>query len=188
MNSIEEKIEEKDKGNMGKSEKQIEITRAVTDDIPKIMNLMERSLSLAPDQSWYAADSEEFVREHVSERGFILKAVAGEEIAGFLLVRYPGKDSDNLGSYTGLDETGKQLVAHMESAAVDPAFRGMGIQKKLMAQGEECIKNTKYKYLMGTAHPENKFSVNNFLKLGYEIIAEDKKYGGYPRYVFLKKR
>ena len=37
------------------------------------------------------------------------------------------------------------------------------------------------------AHPENIYSVNNFLQLDYEIVAEDNKYGGLPRYVFYKK-
>ena len=40
---------------------------------------------------------------------------------------------------------------------------------------------------MGTAHPENIYSVNNFLQLDYEIVAEDNKYGGRPGYVFFKK-
>ena len=56
-----------------------------------------------------------------------------------------------------------------------------------MAEGEKNLKDTQYKYLMGTAHPENIYSVNNFLQLDYEIVAEDNKYGGRPGYVFFKK-
>lgn len=168
-------------------EKEIKIVWAVKEDIPMIMKIMDTAFSLVPDESWYCTDSEYFVRRHIEEKGFTLKAVVDDEIAGFLTIRFPKDEADNLGDYVKLSEEEKRYVAHMESAAVLPSYRGMGIQKKLMAWGEEIIQKTEYKYLMGTAHPENVFSVNNFLKLGYEIVAEDEKYGGYPRYVFFKR-
>ena len=71
-------------------------------------------------------------------------------------------------------------MAHMESAAVSPDYRGYKLQRCLMDEGEKILKDTQYKYLMGTAHPENIYSVNNFLQLDYEIVAEDNKYGGLP--------
>ena len=70
---------------------------------------------------------------------------------------------------------------------VDEEFRGKGLQKSLMEVAEEQLKFLGYHWLMGTAHPENVYSVSNFRKLGYEIVAEDLKYGGLPRYVFCKK-
>ena len=75
----------------------------------------------------------------------------------------------------------------VETAAVRPKYCGQGIQKSLMRQGEELLKGTSFRYLMGTAHPDNTYSVNNFLKLEYEIIDEARKYGGLPRYVFCKE-
>lgn len=170
-----------------KTDEEIKIVKATGEDVPTIMDIMDTVLSLVPDKSWYCTDGEDFMRRHIEEKGFTLKAVVDDETAGFLTVRFPGDDSDNLGDYINLPKEEKQYVAHMESAAVLPSYRGMGIQKKLMVQGEEFVRKTEYKYLMGTAHPDNVFSVNNFLKLEYEIVAEDEKYGGYPRYVFLKK-
>ena len=78
-------------------------------------------------------------------------------------------------------------MSHMEIAMVDEEFRGRGLQKELMKTAEEHLKFLGYHWLMGTAHPENVYSVNNFRKLGYEIVAKDLKYGGLPRYVFCKK-
>lgn len=168
-------------------EKEIQIVRAVKEDVPMIMHIMDTAFSLVPDKSWYCTDDENFMQQHIEEKGFVLKAIVDGEMAGFLVVRFPKNEADNLGSYADLPEKEMQYVAHMESAAVLPAYRGMGIQKKLMEEGEELVRKSGYRYLMGTAHPENTFSVHNFQKLGYEIIAEDRKYGGYPRYIFLKK-
>lgn len=169
---------------MNDGEREVKIEYATMDDLPVIMNIMHTALESVENKSWYAVDSEEFVGKCIEGQGFTLKAVVRENIAGFLTVRYPWKEDDNLGDYIGLSDEEKMYVAHMESAAVLPEYRGLRIQNKLMAKGFELLKDTEYKYVMGTAHPENIFSVNNFKKLGYEIVADVKKYGGLRRYVF----
>ena len=165
----------------------IEICYAKEEDVPDIMSVMDISCQLARDASWYCADDDNYVRKHLHENGFILKAEAEGRLAGFLIVRFPKNANDNLGSYVRLTKEEMQYVAHMESAAVSPDYRGYKLQRCLMDEGEKILKDTQYKYLMGTAHPENIYSVNNFLQLDYEIVAEDNKYGGLPRYVFYKK-
>lgn len=164
--------------------KEVQIEYATLDDLTTIMQIMHTALELVEDKSWYAVDGEEFVRKCIEGQGFTLKALVEGNIAGFLTIRYPWKEEDNLGDYIGLSEEEKMFVAHMESAAVLPEYRGLRIQNKLMAKGFELLKETDYKYVMGTAHPDNIFSVNNFQKLGYEIVADVKKYGGLRRYVF----
>ena len=164
--------------------REVKIEYATLEDLPIIMHIMHTALGLVEDKSWYAVDGEEFVAKCIEGQGFTLKAIVDEKIAGFLTVRYPWKEDDNLGDYIGLSENEKMYVAHMESAAVLPEYRGLRIQNQLMAKGFELLKETEYKYVMGTAHPDNVFSVNNFLKLGYEIVADVKKYGGLRRYVF----
>ena len=149
------------------------------------MSIMDIACQLARDASWYSADDENYVRKHLHENGFILKAKADGCLAGFLIVRFPKDAGDNLGSYVRLTKEQRQYVAHMESVAVSPDYRGNKLQRCLMAEGEKNLKDTQYKYLMGTAHPENIYSVK--AKLDYEIVAEDNKYGGRPGYVFFKK-
>lgn len=164
--------------------REVKIEDATLNDLSEIMNIMHTALGLVEDKSWYAVDGEEFVAKCIEGQGFTLKAMVDGNMAGFLTIRYPWKDDDNLGDYIGLSEEEKMFVAHMESAAVLPKYRGLRIQNQLMARGFERLKETEYKYVMGTAHPDNVFSVNNFLKLGYEIVADVKKYGGLRRYVF----
>lgn len=165
-------------------DREVKIEYAKLKDLPVIMDIMNKALELVEDKSWYAVDSEEFVRNCIENQGFTLKAIVEDNVAGFLTVRYPWKDDDNLGDYIGLSEDEKMFVAHMESAAVLPEYRGLRIQNQLMAKGLELLLETEYKYVMGTAHPDNVFSVNNFYKLGYEVVADVKKYGGLRRYVF----
>ena len=51
---------------------------------------------------------------------------------------------------------------------------------------EEIAKEKQTPILCATASPYNTFSVNNFLKLGYEVKKDKLKYGGLRRYVLMK--
>lgn len=175
-------------GAAGSADIDIKICCADKGDVPKIAEIMEETYRQMEHPDWFCTDDEEFLERHIREEGFILKAETEGEIAGFLVVRYPDGAKDNLGSYLNFSEKEKSLVAHMESAAVRSIYRGNGIQKRLMAAGENMLWEKGYRCIMGTAHPDNRYSVNNFLKLGYEIVAEDLKYGGLRRYIFCRRR
>ena len=136
--------------------------------------------------SWFCTDDEEFIKRHISKEGFIIKAVYKDKIAGYLLIRFPKGADDNLGSYLNLSDPQLLNVAHMESTAVLPEFRGMHILKKLLENAEAYLKINNYKYYMATVHPDNIFSLNNFLSLGYKIVVTTKKYGGLLRHVLCK--
>ena len=84
--------------------REVKIEYATLADLPVIMNIMHKALELVEDKSWYAVDSEEFVGKCIEGQGFTLKALVEGELAGFLTVRYPWMDDDNLGDYIGLSE------------------------------------------------------------------------------------
>ena len=94
---------------------------------------------------------------------------------------------ENLGSYLEPDDSQLSLVAHMEIAMVRSSYRGNGLQKKLMEAAEEQLRSAGFRWLMGTAHPDNVYSVHNFEQLGYKLVTKALKYGGLPRYIFCKK-
>lgn len=98
------------------------------------------------------------------------------------------KNSENLGYDIGLPEAELCSVAHMDTVAVHPNFRGYGLQRLLISQAEEALSKTQYRYLLCTVHPENSFSHSNMEKLGYTYIKQALKYGGLPRCIYLKKR
>ena len=158
------------------AEQTIEISLVKEEEIPVMLELMNTIYQELPDKSWFSMDSEENLIRYMSTSGFALKAqVFGRDGQG------------NHGKYMNLKEKDLERVAHMEIAMVDKKFRGRGLQKKLMEVAEDRLELLGFRWLMGTAHPENVYSVHNFQKLGYEIVAEALKYGGLPRYVFCKE-
>ena len=84
------------------------------------------------------------------------------------------------------DEVQLRKVVCMDTAAVHPDYRGRGIQKRLLETAETYLQGTGERYLLCTIHPENRFSLNNALKQGYEIRRTLEKYGS-VRHVLCKK-
>lgn len=160
-----------------------QILKATKKDIPEIKHIMDTGLASVQDKTWYVVDDVEFLERHVEEEGYILKYMAEDVIAGFLVVRHPGMAEDNLGRYLQKEDK----VTHMESAAVLPKFRGQKIQKKLLQKAEELEKERGTKYLMCTVHPDNIYSAGNLEQLGYGCLLEVEKYGGLKRKIMYKE-
>ena len=130
------------------------IVYAIKGDSAELKKVMEEVVAGLPQKDWYVADDIDFLERHIEDEGYILKCVVEEQIVGFLVVRYPKLAEDNLGQY--LPNRTEELllnIAHMESVAVLPRFRGYKIQKQLLEMAEEIEKNKNTTYLMATPSP-----------------------------------
>lgn len=155
-------------------------------DVPEIYDVMNTVHNNIDSKEYYYADNIDFIKRHISKNGFIIAACTAEKIIGFLIIRFPKNDDDNLGIDIGMLSDELNYVAHMESAAVLPNYRGYGLQKKLIEKAEIILKNQGYKFFMATIHPQNYVSLNNLQELGYKIEMTKKKYGGINRHILLK--
>ena len=166
----------------------MKLTKALPEDTSEIYNIMATAQSLLTDKGWYCVDTEIYIREHIQDhlKGTIFKAVENGEIGAFLLIHLPEMDANHLGHYAGLKQEALSKCAYIDSLAVKPAFRGRHLQCRLMAYGEAYLSATGCCHLFGTVHPENKYSLNNFLKLGYQILTTAQKYGSLPRHILYK--
>ena len=109
------------------------------------------------------------------------------EIAGFFLIHIPGLTEKNLGRSLGLPAEELPAVAHMDSAAVLPAYRGNGLQARLLREAERRLAGGPYSIWMSTVHPDNRYSLANMLAQGYQVAATMKKYGGLDRHILIKR-
>ena len=165
-----------------------EILYATKEDVLEIKNVMEEAVSVLVQKDWYVPDDISFLERHIKEEGYTLKCVIDGNIVAFLIVRYPMFDEDNLGCYLP-NVTDEMLtkVAHIESVAVLPKFRGCKLQKRLLETAEKIEKEKDTKYLMATVHPDNVYSVKNFRNEGFTCLLETEKYGGLRRNILLKE-
>ena len=165
------------------------ILKARSADTDEIFDIMSLAGTLLDDRGWYCIDTKDYILEHITDerQGTVWKAVEDGRIAAFFIIHYPGLCDSNLGHSLYMDQGDLARVAYMDSLAVLPDFRGQGLQYRLMKHGEEQLASTSYCHLMGTVHPDNTYSLNNFLKLGYRIVDTTQKYGSLPRHIMYKK-
>ena len=71
----------------------------------------------------------------------------------------------------------------LAGAAVDPAWRGLGLQRRLIAARQALAPMRAW--LLSTAAPGNLPSWNNLLVQGFQVRALVQRYGGHARYLLL---
>ncbi|MBP3596931.1 MAG: GNAT family N-acetyltransferase [Clostridia bacterium] len=155
-------------------------------DVPEIMNIINVTAENLTKKSMYFVNTKDFIEKHIEENGFSLVAMSKERIAGYLVVRFPKLEPDNLGKHVK-ENIDLNKVVHMESTAVLPEFRNKGIQKLLLVEAEKKLEKTEYCYYMGTVDPENEYSLRTLKGRDYNIIDTADKYGGLKRNIMYKE-
>ena len=174
---------------------EFQIEKMTIRELSEIMEVMENARQSVKKTEWFVSDEEEYVRQVLEGKGFLVGAreAKSRELAGFFMVFYPNTQ-ENLGQYAGL--TGEELgkVVYMDSAAVKEAYRGNGLQGRMLRKAEEVLKEQQkekgqdIQYCMCTVHPDNHSSLHTMEKNGYEIVSRESLYGGLDRYVLCKKQ
>ena len=169
--------------------KHIVIKRAEQADIDAIMELMQEAVDTVKVSDWFLPDNKQYVSDHISDRGFTLKAVnSSNEILGFFIVDFPERSKHNLGYDLNYDDDKICKVAHMDYAVVTSKARGLGLQRRFFEEAEKQLEDTPYEYFLGTVHPDNIYSRTNFLKAGYREARRMSKYGGMQRIIMEKEK
>lgn len=137
-------------------------------------------------KDWFYLDSPDTVREMMTDGTMELWVATddGRIAAAFDILR-PGLASFNYGHDLGLSEDELLQVIHMDTSAVHRNYRGMGLQGKMVHNAEKELSGQGKRILLCTVHPENKYSLNNMLKQGYQIRKRVKKYGS-ERFILRK--
>ncbi len=166
------------------------IEKAVLEDYLIVADVIQSVWQQIQQKDWFVADDSEYTCHMLIEgNGIGYKAFEKDSgaLAGVFLAALPGNGEENLGRDIGLPEMELGKVAHMETIAILPEYRGNGLQHSLMKTAEEELRKQGYRYLMCTVHPENRYSKNNIINQGYQVVLTKEKYGGYVRDILLKK-
>ena len=158
-------------------------------DLPQILHIMNTAYDSMERKDWFVIDTEDYMKEHIAAHGFTMLAIAEDgTIAGFFLIKFPGNTEENLGHLLQYSKDRLVKTVHMDMAAVHPDFRGNHLQSRMLLAAEAELKQNHFSpcSCMATVHPENRFSLNNMLRNGYELQLTASLYGGLPRHVLLK--
>lgn len=166
----------------------ITIKKADYADIDAIMRVME-SAKCSVAQSWFVSDDRDYVDDHIDRNGFVIVAEDRKNgVVGFAMIDSPGMDARNLGTYLGLEGEALLQVAHVDSVAVLPEYRGLHLQERMIRAAEEQLDQMpQYRCRLCTVHPDNVYSRRNLERCGYQFLTTAQKYGGLPRCILYKQ-
>jgi hypothetical protein len=116
----------------------------------------------------------------------VIGVITEDGLIAYSLIRIPGLADDNLGKDLNLPEAEMIKVAHLQAAAVHPAYRGNGLQRKLTFAHLRVIEELGYEHVCCTVSPKNPISLANILSCGLVIDGLRPKMHGWWRYILHK--
>lgn len=168
---------------------EFKIVLASRDDISEIIAIDRLTCKEIVDSDWYSNDcvNREFLNYLIEEAGFVVKVVCNNQIVGFGMAEVKLDSGTSPAFLLHLNDN-ISLCGEIDNILVLPGYRGYGLQRKIMRCLEEkFLSDTSVEILYVTVHPDNIYSLDNCLTLGYQEVMEVSLYGGKRRMV-LKKR
>jgi len=164
----------------------ITIRKGSIADTDRMLQLLHKVKDGMDHDAWFFLDPDEEIRG-MMESGVMQLWLAedGDRVAAIFDYIIPGLNGYNYGYDLGFSEEQLLRVVQMDTAAVDPDYRGMKLQKTLMQRAEQEIREVSGRILLSTIHPDNCYSLNNLLAQDYFIANKVGKYGS-VRYVLRK--
>lgn len=157
------------------------------ENIDEILNLQNEVINLIEDKQIYLASTRDDLLHHFKNGSVILGYVTpSQELISLVIYLKEGYNDSNYGYDIGIEGESLLNIGQIDTVLVKPDYRGNNLQYIMCHLIEDIARETNTSMLCATASPFNPFSVNNLLKLGYEIKADKLKYGGLRRYVLAK--
>ncbi len=156
------------------------------DDLDEIMLLQAYTIAALPDKSVLRNNPRELLAECLQAPNVALGVWDGPVLAAIGVLYFPGDGPDNI---AGLLETpGLTGLPHanFKLCIVRTEYRGRGLQRELGRLLEVHARLAGVRLLCANVSPNNPYSRNNFLALGYTQDRQVIKYG-HPRDLFFKR-
>jgi len=154
------------------------IRKGTVEDTEDLICLLKEVRQGMVNPDWLYLDAPEEVRRTMADGTMQLwVATDGERLAGIFTILIPGLSEENYGYDLGFSEEELLRVVHMDTAAVHPDYRGLGLQKQLMQAAEKYVAEIGERILLTTVHPDNGYSLRNILQQGYTLEKQLPKYG-----------
>ena len=111
---------------------------------------------------------------HLMTRDEFTRAIEGRGKVGFLMsggkkmgiFTFAYDEDDYLKEY----EVDNKNMMILHGVMVKKEYRGMGLQRRILQMAKEDAKRNKTDGIVATVHPDNVYSLRNFLVEGFKII------------------
>jgi hypothetical protein len=153
------------------------------EDLLELQSIIAASL---PCPEIFMLHDDQYLWQILRHDRSVIGVITEEGLIAFSVIRIPGPSHDNLGRDINLPEEEVTKVAHLQAAAVHPAYRGNGLQRKLTFAHLGVIEEMGYQHVCCTVSPKNPVSLRNYLSCGLVIEGLCPKMQGWWRFILHK--
>jgi GNAT superfamily N-acetyltransferase len=150
-------------------------------DVPAIEALHLRAIATLGDPGWARPEATAFFTAVVGQDGFGLGVEANGRLIAYGLVQTRLEPDDS----AALPWPDALAVAKLSGAAVDPDWRGRGLQAALGSERLRQARTRGFRRFLATAAPGNVASWASLLHAGMQIAALGPRYGDLLRYTLV---
>ena len=161
------------------------LRRITVNDLEDVLLLQDEVIASLSDPSLLRKNSEDLLRLALSDNNICLGLYDGDTLAALIMAVDPVPPETDLRTNLRAELDGKAI--DFKLVLVKKEYRGHGIQIALMWIIEKLAYNQGIEYFVSSVSPDNKYSVNNFIKSGYIYDHEEELYGGLLRSVYIKE-
>ena len=161
----------------------IEFRQCLLFDLEAVLELNQRVYDSLVDKSLLRLNSTEMIASCLAEPNVTMGAWDGDKLVAIGILYVPQTEDEDLSHYVS---DAVYPAANQKLYLVDAAYRGQGLQRKIIRIIEEIARKKGYLMLCTTIAPHNTFSINNFVTEGYVYSTTVEKYGGLERNIYNK--
>lgn len=163
---------------------QLEIRLCTPEDLDAVMRLQETVCQQLEDPSLFVPTPREENADYLRLPHRIIGAFNRERLVAYCSLVFPGTAPNNHAWDLGWPPQRVEACGKVDSVVVDPAFRGLGLQRRLVRLAlEEARSFLPQGFLLTTVSPRNVHSLRNMQSEGFTVLLQTQKYGGMDRLI-----
>lgn len=157
---------------------EFDISICTTEHFSDIIQIQDEAFETLSSPDLLRKNTAEMLLDCLNPPHVTLGAWYKGELAGISILYYPKKDeSDNLSAFLENVDVKGLKSANNKLCIVRSQYRGNSLQYEMGKILEHMAAKSGVKIMCATAHPDNTYSVNNLLKLGFIYNRTLTKYG-----------
>ncbi|MFD4864491.1 GNAT family N-acetyltransferase [Streptomyces sp. NPDC058412] len=155
-------------------------------DLDLLLCLQERIRSTLPDPSVFQTSTPEFIAYCLADGGRCYRVVHDGEPVAYRMVYFPRDRPFNLAKDTTLPAAQYDTVAHWDTVAVMPAWRGHGLARLMNLRALGDLADSGVRHVFATSSPANPHGVRTLMEAGFQPVALVEKFGGRLRFLLYR--
>ncbi|MFF0299019.1 GNAT family N-acetyltransferase [Kitasatospora sp. NPDC004614] len=163
-----------------------EVHRLGPENLGLILDLQERIRAALADQTIFQPSTEEFISYCLADGGHCYGVSHDGETVAYRMVYFPRDREFNLAKDTALPATEYDRVAHWDTIAVLPDWRGHRLARLLNTRALADLVATDVRHLFATSSPRNPHGIRSLIETGFRPIRLVEKFGGKLRFLFYR--